>query len=219
MAQKKKIENLTPPKSDSLLNNLLGFSDKIINFKTSKKVYIVVLVIGLLILGFYKKDWFVAATINGTPVTSLELFAKMNQQFRSQTINQIVNEKLILGEASKQHIVITTGDIDKKMKDLEEQVGGMDTFDSLLSQQGQTRESLKEQLRLQLIIEKLYESEATVSAQEVDQFIKTNSALLTSTDSAKQRVEAEDALRQQKISQIFSQKFQEIRKNSDVKIF
>ena len=221
MARAKKAtkEISIAPKADFLTSFLMGFSEKIIHFKPNRKTYLVLLIVGILLLAFYKKEWFVAATINGVPVTNLELLSRMNQQFRTQTLNQMINEKIILGEAAKKQITVSSAEIDQKLQELEAQVGGPEVFESLLSQQGQSRDSLKEQLRLQLVIEKLYENEATISAQEIDQFLETNSALLTSTDSAKQREEAEEAIKQQKLSQIFSEKFQMLRQSADIKIY
>ncbi|MDP3974313.1 MAG: SurA N-terminal domain-containing protein [Candidatus Daviesbacteria bacterium] len=198
---------------------LMSIPERVISLRPSRKTYIILVIVGVLLLALYKKEWFIAATIDGTPITTLELFSRMNQQFRTQTINQIVNEKIILMEASKKQVAVSSSEIDQKIGELETQVGGREVFENLLTQQGQTRDSLKEQVRLQLIIEKLYANEATISAEEVDKFLETNSALLTSTDSAKQREEAKETIKQQKLSQIFSEKFQQIRQSADIKIY
>ena len=65
----------------------------------------------------------------------------------------------------------------------------------------------------------LDEDEATVSAEEVNQFISSNKNYLKATDSAGQIKEAGDSLKQQKLSQIFSQKFQDLKQKASVKIF
>ena len=196
-----------------------GKLNKILNYRPSKRDYLILLVVGFLLLGFYKKSWFVAATVNGMPITNLELQAKLNQQFRSQIINQMINEKIILDEARKNNATAQEEEIDKKISDLEASVGGKDTLDSLLTQQGQTRISLRGQIRIQLAITKLYEKEATVSADEVAKFIEQNKDQLKATDSASLEKEATEALKQQKLSQIFTQKFQELKQKADVKIF
>lgn len=206
------------PKSDKI-SLLMTLPERIISFRPSRKVYIILLIAGILLLAFYKKEWFIAATVNSSPVSSLDLLIRLNQQFRTQTLDQLINEKIILQEASKNNISISEQEISSKIGALEKNVGGAQVLDSLLSQQGQTRSSIRGQLRLQLIIEKLYQNEATISAQEVDNFIKTNPQALQATDSAAQRTEAEDILKQQKINQIFSQKFQELKQKADVKIF
>lgn len=194
-----------------------NFNDlKTLNF--DKRLIVMVVVLALLALAIYKKEWFVAATVNGTPLTNFELLSRMNQQFRSQTLNQIINEKIILNEAQKNGVTVSGVEVNDRISQLEANVGGGQLLDSLLAQQGQTRESLKDQLKFQLIIEKLYSNEATFSAEELDQFIEENNAQL-STDSAKQKDEGAKLLKQQKVSTIFSQKFQELRQKAQIQIF
>src|SRR3989338_7438818 len=209
----------TPTSSSDRISWLMTLPERIISFRPSPKVYIILLIALGLLLAFYKKEWFVAATVNGTPITNLELLAKLNKQFRGQTLNQMINEKIILDEARKSNIAVSDSEIEEKLQELENQVGGAEVFESLLAQQGQTRNSVKQQIRLQLIIEKLYQNEATVSAQEIDQFLQTSSESLQATDSAAQRKEAQDLLKQQKINQVFSQKFQELRQSAKIQIF
>lgn len=185
----------------------------------SKKILVVAIVVVLLVLGFYKKEWFVAATVNGSPITFLEVLGRLNQDYKSQALDQLVSEKLIFDEANKKDVRVDKQEIDSKISEIEGQFGGVAGFDSVLSQQGQTRKSFKEQMKIQLTLEKLYSNEATVSSDEVNSFIKESGGLLESTDSAKQREQAEKILRNQKLSQIFSQKFQELKQNAKIKIF
>lgn len=213
----KKTQTVLPGgKLNNLLNN---FSEKLTNFKSSKTFYLVLIALGLTLLFFFKKSWFVAAMINGTPVTNLELQTKLNQQFKTQTLNQLVNEKIIMLEASKGRAVPTEDEINKKITELETNVGGKETLDSLLTQQGQTRVSLRDQIKVQLAITKLYEKEATVSAEELAKFLAENSQSLRATESAAQEKEAYDVIKNQKLSQIFSQKFQELRQKAKIQIF
>lgn len=202
------------------LNNFLNdFSGRVLNFKTSKTFYIVLVALGILLLAFFKKSWFVAAIVNGTPITNLELQIKLNQQFKTQTLNQLINEKVILDEAKKNGIILQESEINNKLADLEKNVGGKEALDALLSQQSQTRMSLKDQLKVQLVISKLYDKEASVSGDEVSKFIEQNKQLLRATESAQQEKEAYDSIKNQKLSQIFSQKFQELRQKAKIQTF
>ena len=217
MPRKANISNTLPGgKLNNYLNNI---SEKLLDFKKSKKIYLIILVLGILLLAVYKKSWFVAATVNGVPVTNLELQAKLNDQFKTQTLNQMINEKIILSEAAKNNAIPAQQEVDQKIADLEKSVGGKDTLNSLLTQQGQTRSGLRDQIMVQLAITKLYDKEATVSADEVSKFIESNKNQLKATDSAGQEKEATDNLKQQKLSQIFSQKFKELRQKSNINIF
>ena len=185
----------------------------------NRKTFLFLAIIGLILLAIYKKELFVAAMVNGQPISNFELLSKMNQQHRMQTIEQMVNEKIIMDEARKKGVVITKADIDNKISKLEQNVGGSETLDSLLSQQGQTRDSIRNQLAIQLTIEKLYSSEATTSAEEIDKFIIDNQGSLTATESAAQKIEAEETIKQQKLSQIFEEKFQALKQAANIKIF
>ncbi len=207
------------PTSDNLTNNLFSFSDRITNFRPTRNTYIILVIAGLLLLAIYKKSLFIAATVNGAPITNLELQLKLNDQFRDQTLNQLINEKIILNEAAKNNAIPSQQAIDAKIAGLETTVGGKDALNSLLTQQGQTRGGLRDQVMVQLAITKLYDKEATVSADDVSKFIDSNKAQLKATDSAGQEKEAYDNLKQQKLSQIFSQKFQELRQKANIKIF
>lgn len=215
-------KQLSTNKTDAPFKAINILLDKISlfkNFRSSKSFYIILIIAGILLLAIYKKSWFVAALVNGSPITNLELQMKLNQQFRSQTLNQLINEKIILGEATKNRAIVSEAEVNKKISEIETSVGGAEALNALLSQQGQTRQSIRQQIKLQLTIEKLYTNEATVSAEEVNKFIEQNQGQLSATDSAGQQKEATDAIKSQKLSQIFSQKFQELRQKAKIQIF
>lgn len=191
----------------------------LITSKPPKVVYLALAIIALALLFTYKKSWLVAATVNGAPITNFEVLSKLNKQYRTQTLNQMINEKIILEEANKKKVVVKDSEINERLTALEKNVGGKEILDNLLTQQGQTRESLKDQLKIQLTIEKLYENEASVSAKEIDEFITQNKGQLQATDSAGQVKEARDFLKQQKLANIFQEKFQQLKAAAQIKIF
>lgn len=214
MAKTKKTVKTTKPKfSLSTLSNFkkIKLSDK--------RIYLAILVLGLILLISYKKSWFVAAMVNNTPITNFELLSRVNQQYRSQVLNQMINEKVILDEANKKHITITDKEINDRITQLEGSVGGGQMLDNLLAQQGMTRTEYKRQLLVQMSFEKMYEGEATISAEEVTKFIETNKDQLQATDSASQIKEATDLIKQQKLSKIFQDKFQQLKNAANIKIF
>lgn len=215
----KRSSEVQTEKPFAFTNNLLDKISSFKNFRNQKKTYIIILIIGILALAIYKKNWFIAATVNGSPITNLELQIRLNSGFRTQTLNQMINEKIILDEAAKKNVLVSDLEVGSKISEIETSVGGAQTLDAMLAQQGQTRESIKQQIKLQLIIEKLYSNEATVSAEEVTNFIEQNKDSLKATDSAAQQKESYDAIKNQKLSQIFSQKFQDLRTKAKIQIF
>ena len=189
------------------------------NYRPSKGAYLIILLIGLLLLASYKKSLFIAATVNGAPITNYELLSKINDQYRKTTLNSMVNEKIITGEASKKGITVSEQDITNKITQLEGNVGGAAALDGLLSQQGQDRTGLRKQIKVQIMIEKMYENEATISAEEVNKFLDQNKDQLQATESAAQAKEATDILKQQKLQKIFTDKFQQLKQNAKIVIF
>lgn len=217
--QKAEVVNLSVLPGGKLNNFLNNFPNKINSFRKSKTFYLVLFAVGLTLLIMFKKSWFVAALVNNTPITNLELQSKLNEQFKTQTLNQLINEKIILSEASKFGLVPSEQEIEQRITELETSVGGKEILESLLTQQGQTRAMLKDQIRVQLAITKLYEKEATVSSEEVSAYLEENRDSLSATDSAQQEKEAYDAIKNQKLSQIFSDKFQQLREQAKIQIF
>lgn len=192
---------------------------KVDQLKKNKYLLIVVAIIALALIISYKKGLLIAATVNGSPITTLEVLQREDSQFRKQTVDAIVQEKLILGEANKKSAKVTEAEINTKIADIEKQVGGASALDSLLSQQGQTRASVRDQIKISLLLEKMYASEASVSAEEVTQFIEQNKAQMQSSEPAALTKEATDYIKSQKLNQIFSTKFAEIKKAASIQIF
>lgn len=204
----------------SKINKGRGFSlSTLTSYRPSKKGWVIIAAILVILLLTTQKGIFLAAMVNNTPITNLELLARLNQQYRTQMINQLVNEKLILGEAQKKGITVSGKEVEEKIAQVEGNVGGPEALDNLLSQQGQTRSSLRDQIRVQLVIEKLYADQATVSAEEVDKFVTENESSLQATTSAEQTKEATEILKQQKLGKAFNEKFQELKSAAKIQIF
>jgi len=186
---------------------------------TQRNLVIFFIILALTAFIFNNKRWFVPVIVNGSPITGIELMSRLDKDFRTQTLDNMINEKIILDEARKKNALPTKQEVDGKIAELEKMFGGAESFNSLLAQQGETRVGVVRQTEIQLAIEKMYSSEATASSEEIDAYIKTNKASITATDSAVQKAEAEKALKQQKLSKVFLAKFEELKKSASVKIF
>lgn len=187
-----------------------------------KKVLIGAIIIALAAGAFYKKDWFVAATVNGSPITNWELQSRLNKDYKNQVLQQMVNEKIVLAEARSKNALPNQQEIDARIAEIESRFGGADNFNNFLSQQDQTRSSIRDKVTLELAVEKLYSADVQISAEEIEKFIKDSplpAGQNQSTDPAAQATEAEKSLRQQKLSQIFLEKFQELKEKANIKIF
>lgn len=208
-------------KSISPFVNIISLPNKVIIFRKTnpQKFWIAIIIIGLLLLLLTKKNLVVAGLVNGQPITNFELQTRLNKQFRTQTLNQMITEKILEQEASKKGINITPDELNIKIKEIEEQYGGVETFNSILSQQGITREDFKNQTRLQLIVEKLFAEASSPSAEDIEKFMVDNKDLPEATDEAKFRVTAEAQVRQTNLAKVFNEKFQALKQASKIQIF
>lgn len=184
-----------------------------------RNLLIAIIALVLLVLIFYKRNLIIAAMVNNQPVTSLELQQRLNKLYKNQVLNQIVNEKIIEQEAAKKGIFVTPKQINDKIAETENQYGGTETFESLLAQQGLSREEFARQIKYQLIVEQLYKEETNPTEDEIQKYIEANKDDPEATDAAKFKQTAQNALKQQKLGQVFNQKFQELKQSAKVQIF
>ena len=119
------------------------------------------IVIGCLaVLGvfWWKTDsWPVVAMVNGIPVTRFELNQTLYKQGGQQVLDDIVTRRLIAHELAKKRVVVTDNEINRKIDEVKAQLGTEEQFNQALTMQGLTVDQVKEQIKLQLGLEKLVE--------------------------------------------------------------
>lgn len=187
-------------------------------FSTKNIVILTVLLLAVLLWRF--KGYIIVATINGQPISRFELNNQLIRQFGQQTLDNIINERLILAAARQKGIFIAKAEIDDGVKQVEARLQGQASLDEALKAQGLNETNFRRQLEIQLSIEKMFEKEATVSSQDVDDYLSENSPLYKdATDTAALRSEIEASLKQQKIGESFQKWFGEIRQGANIKKF
>ncbi len=151
---------------------------------------------------FFAKGIFVAATVNGSPISRLSVIQELEKQGGKQALESIINKKLIETELNKQNITVTKEEVDEEIKKIEEQVASQGgTLDQALTMQGMTKEKLVEQITIQKKLEKLLTDKVAVTEAEVDTYIKASKA------TPPKEVKMED-FRKQISDQLKQQKFQ-----------
>ncbi len=191
-----------------------------------KKKHLLALSFGVaiaLILGtlFYSKGFFIAATVNGSPISRLAVIGELEKQGGKQALEAIITERLIEAELKKNTIVVSDADIDAEIEKLEEQVASQGgTLEEALAAQGMSMEILRTQIKTQKGLEQLLADKVTVTDEE----------LATATESAKGSAPAgmtDEELRTAITEQLKQQKFQgeaqkwvaELTTNADIKYF
>ena len=189
-----------------------------------KALYVRLAVLGLLLLVLaflvYKnKGLFVAATVNGQPLWRMSLDSKLVTQYGSQTVDEMVGEMLIRQAASTKKVSVSPAEVNAKLAEIEKSLNGQITLKDALAQQGDTVESFRQRIELQLLLEKLTAGQVTVSEQEITDYIDKNKTTLTATDEAGMKSEAQQALISQKQNDVLRQYFTDLKAKAKVSKF
>src|SRR3990167_4525540 len=121
---------------------------------------LVVMIVALLYLG---KSLFIVAMVNNQPISRLAVIRELESQSGKKALESIVTKTIILQEAKKQNIVILDGVIDDEIKAIDKNLKAQgQKLDDALAMQGLTKAQLRDQIRLQKILEKMLASDITV---------------------------------------------------------
>lgn len=189
--------------------------------KSKLLVAIAIAVILILTALFFAKGLFVVAIVNGSPISRLSLINELEKQGGKQTLQSIIDKMLIEAELTNQKVSITPAEIDEEIKKIESQIAGQGgSLEVALTQQGLTREKLREQISIQKRIEKVLADKVTVSDKEIDAYIK-DSREATPADVKIEdfRKQISEQLKQQKLQQEGQRWVSDLTKSAKIQYF
>ena len=140
-------------------------------------------------------------------VVTVDIFKSGEEVFDS-----IVREALIKQEAANKGISVSQEELDKKIKELEDQLGGKDNFELALKQNKTSLDEVKEQVSIQILVEKILEDEIKITDKEIADYIKENKA--SSPDLSKE--EAKEAIKSSKLNEKFTPWFEDLKNNAKI---
>ncbi len=186
--------------------------------KKMSRWHMIVGVLVLVLVGLLaaNKGWIVAAMVNGKPIYSWQLNKSLRNRFGQQTLEGMIGEVLIADQAKSAGVSVSQADIDAKQKEVLASLGADVKLDDLLKFQGLTKEDFINQLKLQLLVERLLTKDVTITDTDVANYIATNSATLTASDPAKLKEEARQAIKTSIVNEKLQTWFEEVRQNAKV---
>ena len=84
------------------------------------------------------------------------------EQVKTQTLDTLVNQTLILQKAKEAKLEASASEIDEQYASIEEQVGGEQEMEKMLKSQGMDKKAIKEQIADSILFEKYLEKVAPV---------------------------------------------------------
>ena len=162
----------------------------------------VALIIVILLLGvglFYYRGLFVAAVVNGQPISRLEVIRQTEQQSGKSTLDTLERNALIEQEAKKENVTVSDKEVSDEITKLQNNLKSQgQTMDQVLAAQGMTSDDLRRLIRLDKLVQKMVGKDVTVSDKEVSDYIDKNKDSLPSTDEATLKKQVKAQLLQQK---------------------
>ena len=177
----------------------------------------VVVIVALLFLG---RSLFIAAMVDGKPISRFSVIKNLEKQGGRQALDNLITQQLIIDEAQKRNITASQDEISKQTSTIEKNIQSQgSTLDQALAQQGMTRQELNDQLKLQILLDKMVPP-STVSAQEVSDYMDKNKDQLPQGESQDQlSMQVEQQLQQQKQQQATQTFVNNLKKNANIVTF
>lgn len=198
--------------------SLLNFIDftKLKNLRLKDLILPAIIILLIILLGLLK-DQFVAASVNGKQINRIELIRELEKKEGRRTLENLISEELILQEAEKRNISVTNEEVDREIGTIEEAIKNQgQKLDDLLTLQGLTRQQLKDEVRIQLILKKLV-VKTEITDKEVEEYIeKNNESIPADANMEEIKSQVRTQLEQDKVNQKIQSLVDELRKNAKV---
>lgn len=153
----------------------LGMKEKLVKHWKLLTLGLVVLV--LLLIGSLGRGLFVAAIVDGEPISRLSVIRELEKRSGGQALDTMVIKKIILKRALERGVSISSDDVDKEISTLEERMGKQgSTLEDALNQQGLTMDQFREQIILQKALEKILEDKLVATDDEVAKYLAQTKA-------------------------------------------
>ncbi|HKZ35178.1 MAG TPA: hypothetical protein VJ242_00550 [Patescibacteria group bacterium] len=174
------------------------------------------IVIGVLGLLFYFKNWFVVAWVNNRPITRVAYMSEVDRLAGQQALSTLITKKLILLEAKKRNLTVSQDELNAEMTTIEgiAQQQGM-SLDDLLKQQDLTRPVLLEEIRIQKLLEKMA-GQVEVTDEELQTAFQENQTLYPEQTFDQVKIQLTNQLEQQKISDAVQALISKLQQDSKV---
>ena len=172
-----------------------------------KWIVLAVLIVAALVLLYFFRSVFIAATINGKVISRYSIVNELEKQSGAQVLDSLVVQTLIEQKAVEMGAVVTAEDIEKEIKIIEDNLSQQGTtLDDALKAQGVTRSAVERDIRFRKLAEKIVADKVSVTNEEIAKYIEENKQFMPpakSDEAMKEQVRS--MLMQQKFSTVFQE--------------
>lgn len=178
---------------------------------------VVIVVLGLL---YSFKSVFVAAIVDGHPISRYTVVKELERASGKDTLDTLIDKQLINNAAKAKNITVSDEDINGEMKKFEDQFSaGGQNLDDALKAENLTREDLKKQIFIRKEIEKLIGDGANISDEEVTAYMTESKVTPPAGQEDAIKGQIKDQLRQQKLAELSTNLLKDLRSKAKIRNF
>lgn len=223
-ANRKSVKKTTPKKADVMSEISMEKSETAVNRNTSSKSNKRLILFALLLAlagGLYlARSLFVVALVNGSPITRLEVIKELEKSSGSQVLDNFVTKKLIMQELKNRNISVSDEEVSTEIENIKKSLEGQGAkLEQLLAEQGQTMDSLRENVKIQKGIEKIFEKDIAVSDEEVKNYFDENKTAFADKTFDELKEDIKKQLFSQKLSSKYTEWISKIKSDAKVQYF
>jgi hypothetical protein len=155
---------------------------KIFSGKTAKTLLYVLAGVVLFILidlfVQYLNNGYSVAVIDGSRITTNEYHDRLETSYGQAIAQQLIDEKLIEMEASKQGVEVTDEEVGKQLQEVIDSIGGQEAYESALIQSNIAEEDLKQQIKLDQLAVSILKPTIEYTDDDIKAFFEQYSSVL-----------------------------------------
>lgn len=176
-----------------------------LNFKLTPLRLGILVTFLIMLLIYLLRSLFFAAFVNGKPIFRSKIFLEAEKQTGSTILENLIERELIFNQARKENIKIDNKIISQEIEGIKEMLKAQNiSLEEALALSKQDMSSLKEQIKIQKIVEKILGNKISVSDEEIKEYFDKNKDYFG--DSAKLE-EIEDQIKEELFNQKLSTEY------------
>lgn len=116
----------------------------------------------------------IVARVNDQVITKDDLYEALVKKNGKEVLDSLITKKIVELEAEKQKINVSEEEIQNEVDKMIEQYGGKEVFRQTLESYGYSEDDIKSDIKINLSIKKLLESEITITEEEMKNYFEKN---------------------------------------------
>jgi foldase protein PrsA len=114
------------------------------------------------------------ASVNGTNISKTDLYDRLVATGGTQTLDGMIQEKLVEQAAKDAGVSVTADEIDKQIAKIRDNLGGQDQLQQAMDSQGVTMDALKQNITMNLLMTKVMNKDTKTDDASLQKYFQDN---------------------------------------------